>query len=224
MTSPSIPGFEIAAKNIPTYEAGGDYFDFIKIDDDKFAVAIGDVSGKGVSAALLMAYLQSAVRSLVLENHTIRDLLKKVNRLISKDTDLDKYITFFIAIINAKTGKMEYINAGHNPPILLHKDTQIEQLKKGGPILGFLSELDFESGTLSIKSGEVLLMYTDGVTEAMNDTEEEFGEERLIQQLISSAEKPVKDIQTEILKKVLDFTSDKEQRDDITLLVLKKCE
>jgi len=224
--SPAIQKFEIAAHNAPSREVGGDYYDVIPIDDGRIAVAIGDVSGKGVSAALLMANLQAAVRALAAERHDLDVLVSKINHLIFRNTDASKFITFFIGIINVNTGNIEFVNAGHNPPLLYHtngsSDGAVERLEGGGPILGVMDDIAFAKGFRKIEKDDVLLLYTDGVTEAMNRQEEEYGEERLIRQIRSLRTGTVSDIQQAILMSVDNFRQNAPQEDDITLLVVKR--
>lgn len=223
---PQINGYEVAGMNLPAMQVGGDYFDFIKLNERKTAFVIADVSGKGTPASLLMANLQSAVRSylkLYTENDfDISKVTEKINELIYENTASDKFITFFWGILDSEKNTFEYINAGHNPPFMLKKD-ELFKLTEGGFIIGIMNTgISYETGKVILGQGDTIVFYTDGVTEAMNISDEEYGEERLEEVLRKNNDKPPKIILNEIKDSILEFSKDTKQSDDITLIVLKK--
>lgn len=222
---PSIDGFDVAGITIPAREIGGDYYDLIKITDDKFGFVIADVCGKGIPASLLMANIQSIVHSYLQiysdVSYDIVEFTEKINRIVCENTATDKFITFFWGILNVKDNSFSYVNAGHNPPIILHKE-QILKLEKGGLILGVVKDgIKYESETLTLTKDDILVFYTDGVTEAADSNGNEFGEERLINLLKVHRHLPAKEILKNITEAIKSFSGNL-QTDDITLIVLKK--
>ena len=222
---PSITGFEVAGITIPAREIGGDYYDLIKIADDKFAFVIADVCGKGIPASLLMANIQSIVHSYLQiysdSAYNIEELTQKINKIVCGNTTSDKFITFLWGILNVSDNSFTYINAGHNPPIMIHND-KIYRLEKGGLILGVLEDgIKYESENLTLSKNDIIVFFTDGVTEALDSNGKEFGEERLINLIQTQRNLPAKEILKNITKAVKDFSGDF-QADDITLIVLKK--
>jgi sigma-B regulation protein RsbU (phosphoserine phosphatase) len=223
---PNIPGVDLAAQNIPTKQVGGDYYDVMMLDEHHLFLGIADVTGKGTPAALLMANLQASIKAYMTafnpETFDLSKVVGKINNIIYENTPADKFITFFCAIINLQTRTMISVNAGHNPPFLLKKSGEVRTLTKGGVILGVISTLvPYEVESTSLDSGDTLLLFTDGVTEAMNTAREEFGEERLISLLKSHADKPASTIIDTIVEETTRFQPAGEQHDDITLVCLK---
>ena len=223
---PEIPGYDIAGENISALQVGGDYYDIIKLTDTKTALVIADVSGKGTPASLLMANIQSAVHS-YLKLYTeidfdIAKVTEKINELIYENTSSEKFITFFWGILDSAQNTFEYINAGHNPPYLLHEN-KIIPLTEGGFMIGILDfGINYEVGKINLEKDDVLVFYTDGVTEAMNKTGEEFGDDRLTDIMKNCKECSSKKILEEINHSLLEFAVDTPQYDDITAIVLKK--
>lgn len=223
---PEIKNYDIAGMNLPALQVGGDYYDIIKLTETKLAIVIADVSGKGTPASLLMANIQSAVHSyLKLYDEASFDLAKvteKINELIYENTSPEKFITFFWGILDSENNTFEYINAGHNPPLLLKQD-EILNLSEGGFIIGILdSGINYEVGKIKLDKDDLIVFYTDGVTEANNKNEDEFGEERLTNVLKKNKDKSSEDILNQIKASIVEFTRDTSQYDDITLIVLKK--
>ena len=177
---PQIQGCDLAAGCQPARMVGGDYFDAIRLGDARAAIAIGDVSGKGMAAALLMSNLQAIVRAFAPGGLAPAELCAKANQLIAGNVAPGKYITFFYAVIDAVHMRLDYCNAGHNPPILRRRDGTVERLGEGGPVLGVLPGATYSAGAAELRSGDCLVLYTDGITEAFNSADEEFGEDRLI--------------------------------------------
>lgn len=219
---PEIPGFEIAAVNISSKQVGGDYYDAISLGDSRYVLAIGDVSGKGTPASLLMANLQASIRALVPSNLSMSELTKRVNDLMFENTSSDRFVTFFWGLLDVAKRSLTYVNAGHNHPYLVRVNGQMERLEKGGMILGIMSTLvPYEEDTIHLESGDFLVMFTDGVSEAMNKNGEEYSEPRLEEVLKSLRGKAAQEILDAIHLDVKTHTGDFPQSDDITLLVLK---
>lgn len=219
---PELPGFEIVATNIPSKQVGGDYYDVITAGDSRYVLAIGDVSGKGTPASLLMANLQATIRALVPLGLSMSELTKRVNDLIYETTTSDRFVTFFWGLFDASNGNLTYVNAGHDPPYLLRADGRIERLEKGGMILGIIrTMIPYEEETIQLRPGDLLVMFTDGVSEAMNESGEEYGEPRLEKVLKENANKPAQEVLDAIHRDVRNYCGDQPQSDDITLLVLK---
>jgi len=222
-TFPVLDSYEIMGYNIPSREVGGDYFDCIRLDDNRIALAIGDVSGKGAPASLLMSNLHAGLHTLIMTKTDITMILSKLNNLIQAHTTYDKFITFFYAEINILDRTITYSNAGHNPPFLFRKDGSNLTLDKGGLILGMMPNALYETETLQLLAGDFLLMFTDGVTEAMNSLEEEFDEWRLLNILKYAVKNNLKinDLINKVICEVRDFSQGLPQADDITMLGLK---
>ncbi|MBK9334631.1 MAG: PP2C family protein-serine/threonine phosphatase [Ignavibacteria bacterium] len=223
---PETKDYKIAGLNMPALQIGGDYFDVIKLTEDKLVLVIADVSGKGTPASLLMASIQSAVHSyLKLYKEGEFDLAKvteKINELIYENTSSEKFITFFWGILDNKENTFEYINAGHNPPLML-KSTGFSELTEGGFIIGILDiEMNYEIGKVHLEKDDLIVLYTDGVTEALNINNEEYGDRKLQNVINSEKTKNPKEIIDSIKDSLLEFSKDVPQYDDITLIVLKK--
>jgi sigma-B regulation protein RsbU (phosphoserine phosphatase) len=221
-TMPKFKKFDIHGLNVPSKFVGGDYFDIITIDNATVAVTIADVSGKGMPASLLMSHLQASLHSLVDDKYPLNKLVGRINRVIHNNTDMEKYITFFYAHIDLHHMEISYVNAGHNPPYLLHNNGKIEELIEGGIILGMMPDVDYEIGKRKLHSGDLLMMFTDGVTETMNADEDEYEEKRVIQFLKEKCrgKKPQK-INEVLLEDLREFSGDTPQTDDITMLTLR---
>ena len=222
-TFPKLDNFSVFGMNLPSRQVGGDYFDIINLDNEHIIFAIADVSGKGVPASILMSNLQASLNSLLYQHADLSAVVGKINDLIYKNTGMDKFITFFCAQVDLKENKMSYVNAGHNPPYLVHKDGNYIALDKGGLILGMMPNVRYDTGYIDIQKGDVFLSFTDGVTEAMNHEEKEFEEWRLVK-LLEKAQKYNWDIQqilNNILEELKEFTKGVPQMDDITMLGFK---
>jgi len=220
---PSIPQFDIAALTISSKEVGGDYYDVITRKQDEYVLAIGDVSGKGTPAALLMANVQAALRALAPLCSSVAETTGQINDLTCANTSGgSRFITFFWGILDAQTLQFRYTNAGHNPPYLLRKNGTMEKLGEGGMILGiFKTTTPYAEASVTLLPGDVLAMYTDGVSEAMNQNNEQFTEERLEAILKKSTHHAAKEIIRQIQKELENHTQETLQSDDITMLVLK---
>lgn len=220
---PTSDKLDIAAKNISSQQVGGDYFDILVTPDKHLLFAIGDVTGKGFPAALLMANLQAMLHVLLPIDITLSEASGKVNDIIYRNTPSDKFITFFWGIFNPENSEFRFVNAGHNPPIWIKSgETEPRELEEGGLILGAMPTMTpYEEQTVKLSTDDLLVFYTDGVTEAMNENEdEEFGEERLLKCIQEHRNKSAEKIQQAIIDAVEEFSVD-EQYDDITLIIIK---
>lgn len=220
-TLPKISNIDIVGNNVSSREVGGDYYDCIKLDEGLYGIAIADVSGKSTPAALLMANLQASLHALTLDHQDPVETVSHINNIIFRNTTLDKFITFFYCILDVKKGSIVYTNAGHNPPYLIHSDGSMETLETGGLILGIMADAPYESEEKALKPGDVLFMFTDGITEAMDEKEEEFGEERLEPLLKSLYSLPLAEIVETVEKNINDYAGTMPQADDMTILALK---
>ncbi len=221
-TIPQPPGYAIAGRNIPTHQVGGDYFDVISVDDCRLALVVADVSGKGVPAALLMANLQAALRLLVREPLSLKDMASRINRLIFQNTVPEQFATAFLAMLDVTTHRLSYVNAGHNYPILRRPDGRLHFLSSTGTILGLLPEYEFQEASLFLNPGDLLVIYTDGINEAVDPSNREFGEDRLQAVIQRQAHLPPPLLLEAILQATRRFADHMPQADDMTLLVLRR--
>ena len=219
---PLIDGYDFYAVNIPAKEVGGDYYDFINVNDNLLAFCLGDVSGKGLPAALLMSNLQATLRSQILFGLSCRQAISRSNLLLYQSIDAAKFVTLFLGIIEHSTNKLKFCNAGHNYPILISNDGEIKRLKEGGIILGCLPNFPYSEGEIELRDGDMLFVFSDGITEAMNSKKEEYGEEQLIEELLIIKNNSCREIAQKILMSVKTHIKDEPQYDDITLLIIKK--
>jgi serine phosphatase RsbU (regulator of sigma subunit) len=225
---PVVTGFQVVGASIPSREIGGDYFDFLAQGDDQIGIAIGDVSGKGMPAALLMSNLQASLHGQVMHPGSVSGVVERVNDLLVKSTDPHMFATFFYGLLDAGKATFTCTNAGHNPPILLRADGEIEELTTGGLLLGMLGEQVYQQNTVELAPGEIIVLYTDGITEAVgpaadeDDYEAMFGEEALFEVLRRNRHLPAAGIKDAILGAVSTHTSGVAQSDDITLVVIRR--
>ena len=219
---PEIPNYDIYGFNIPSRQVGGDYYDVITIDENHYALAIGDVSGKSVPAALLMANLQAALRVMIKQSIPLAEVVSNLNDLIFSNTDSDKYITFFIGILNREENRFQYVNAGHNPPLLCHPNGEIELLEDGGIILGMIPNYTYQPGEIKFDAGDLFYSFTDGVNEAVDPNEDEFGNEKLVAVIKTHRKKSSQQIAEAMLESITKFSQNNLQEDDVTMLILKR--
>ena len=220
--TPECKGFDIAGYMTPCYQVGGDYYDYIPIGTDRLGVAIADVSGKGVSASLLMASLRASLHSEVHLQYDMKKMAAKLNDFIHKSSAINSFITFFFCEVNMKSGELRYVNAGHNPPIILDKKGNIKRLESSGLCLGMFPDVEYNVLSTTLRPGDVTLLFTDGITESRNKENKEFEEEKLVKLLKKNAKLPAPELIKQIQKEVQTFTTDTEQMDDQTVVVIKK--
>ncbi len=223
---PRLAGATVAGACRPALGVGGDYYDVFDLGDGRLGLAVGDVSGKGISAALLMASLRASLRGVTLDNpRDFAKLMDKVNRLVYEASASNRYATFFFAAFDPLSRRLECVNAGHNPPILLRTGpdgrTTTMRLEADGPVVGLLPVAPYTEQVMTLEPGDVLLLYTDGISEAMTRQDEEWGEERLIAAAEKYKSKPAVEILRDIFDAADAFTAGAPQHDDMTLLVLK---
>lgn len=219
---PEIAGYKIAGKNIPAKEVGGDYFDFIPMENSKLAFCLGDISGKGIPAALLMANLQATIRAQTLMEMSAKTCVEKSNILLFRSTDINKFATFFYGILDPVKHEFSYCNAGHNPIFKFSQDGTCQRLQTGGTVLGIVENLPFAEETVPFNEGDVLLLYSDGVTEATNAAEEDYDEPRLIELATENRGDTPDELVQKIINSVMTFSGDTPQDDDITVVVIKR--
>ena len=216
---PQAPGLEISGSWRPARIVGGDYFDVFKLSESKLGLCIGDVSGKAMPAALLMCNLQAVVKALATESTSPSELVAKANRVMWVNTTEDKFITLFYAVVDAEARTLQFTNAGHNAPVLTHQDGTQVRLEEGGLIVGAFQEAAYAQGQIDLRSGDRLVMFTDGVTEAVNGEEEEFGENRLVAASLRGRQLSAEALHRFLLDLVTEFCGG-EFEDDATILVV----
>lgn len=219
---PVMEGYEFQGISFSCYEIGGDYYDFIEREDGKMLIALGDVSGKGTAAALLMSSLHAAVHAQVSAKNTLTETVKSVNQYLAHNTPANRFVTLFIAELDPATGEIHYINAGHNPPIIGRRDGTVAQLDSGGFPLGILPMAEYELGTLSLEPGEALVIYSDGVSEAANLSGEEFGLGRLSEVVSKNLNRSASGLRDRVESALSAFTQNAPAGDDITLVIVKR--
>jgi len=219
---PEIEGYDISGRSVPCRWVGGDYFDFIPLRENRLGLVIADVCGKGIPAAVIMSSLQAALHTLADQGMAMKTAISSLNRYLCRNTEDNKFATGFCGILEPSTNRFFYINCGHNPPFIFRKNGNLEKLNEGGLILGVIEERDYEQGRVDLNPGDVLLMYTDGVTEAENDKGELFGEERLAELVRGLLNKKSNEIIELIKDEVEKFAKDGQLEDDLTLVCVKK--
>jgi len=219
--APIVPGYELAGTARPHNEVGGDYFDFIPVSDSRLGLAIADVSGKGIPAGLLMAGFRMSLLAEIRNDFAIRAVMRKVNTLLHESIERDKFVTAFYGVLDYKNRMLIFSNAGHNPPILARADGSIELLVEGGVALGVLPDAVYEERPIAIHERDVLLLYTDGATEAESPSGEQFGQWRLEQLVSSLRERSADEILEAVVDEVLAWVAERGQNDDLTLMVVK---
>jgi sigma-B regulation protein RsbU (phosphoserine phosphatase) len=213
----------LAAFTMPARIVGGDYYDFVDMDDDRLGIVVADVSGKGVAAALLMSVVQTALRVISIEtNLTLGELTARMNRVLYQSTSAEKYATFFYAQLDRRALRLRYINAGHNPPYLVRCDnghSEVIELSTGGTVLGLFPESEYQEGEVQLRPGDLFVAFTDGVPEARNVAGEEFGEERLKSVLQNAAGAAAPEVSSQLSKTVREWIGGAEQHDDLTFVI-----
>jgi sigma-B regulation protein RsbU (phosphoserine phosphatase) len=225
---PKLKSLEVAGICIPGRVVSGDYYDYVRLDDRWTAIALGDVSGKGVSAALLMASIQSALHAQLkftgASSHPVLStatLMALISQQLYENTPPEKYATFFCSVYDDETGRLTYTNAGHLKPILV-RDGQATNLEGDGIVAGLLPNVKYEQQDVMLRTGDLLAVFSDGVPEAEDAAEHEFGEARLQELLVTQSDKPLDNIITAVTGTVEKWIHDPESRDDLTLVLLRK--
>jgi serine phosphatase RsbU (regulator of sigma subunit) len=221
--APSIAGWDFAGINIPCLTVGGDYFDYLERGEGKEWLVIADVSGKGTGPAILMASIQAALRALGgLGAISLQDLAERLNAIVYRSTELNRYVTAFFSCLDCSTGEMEYVNAGHCYPILMRRRGEVERLREGGPVIGLFPELKVVTGRTTIEKGDLLVMYTDGLSETRSPEGEEFEDQRILAALGGMIGRPSQEIVARLVAGVRVFAADAGLSDDLTLMVAQR--
>jgi len=220
--APQVRGADLAGFNAPCRTVGGDYYDFFPYPDSRVGLALGDVSGKGMPASLMMMGLHARVQVLAEDPSDLAALMSRLNKATCVKCPSNRFITFFFCVLDASTGELRFANAGHNPPIVVRATGEVEMLEGGGPVLGILPAAPYTERRVHLAEGDMLVLYSDGVTEANNPNFDEFGEDRLIDLVQRYRNDPAGAIVQAITRSVTDFAAGAPQADDITLLVAKR--
>ena len=219
---PIVPGYELQGISFPCYEIGGDYYDFIKRDDGRLVITLGDVSGKGTAAALLMSSLHAAIHAQTGSHETLVETISAVNRYLADNIPPNRFVTLFYAELDPESGALSFLNAGHNPPLIVHSAGTVEQLASGGLPLGIKADADYREGRTLLQPGDVLVIYSDGVTEAASPNGEEFGPTRLYEVVSRNVEASAAGIRDRIESALTKFSQGTKTADDITLVIVKR--
>jgi len=220
--NPTCDNFDIAGSNIPCYQVGGDYYDFIEIDSCRLGIVIADVSGKGVSASLLMASLRAALHSEIHPLYVLEEMAGKLNNFVHRSSASSSFITFFFSELNRENGDLIYVNAGHNPPLILKKKGPVQRLESSGLCLGMFPSSTYKIGKTTLESGDLALLFTDGITESRNKDNEEFTEERLINLVKKHGKLNTQDLIDKIHETLDSFTKGADPMDDMTVIAIKR--
>jgi len=218
---PELAGFDISAYNFPTEEVSGDYYDWVRIYDDQIGIVIADVSGKGVPAALLMAFLRASLRAATHIGYAPHISMSKVNYLLWESIERNQFVTGFYGTLDATNRTLAYSNAGHNPPFLLDAEGKAHFEKRGGVPLGMFRDTRYYEYYATIESGQMLVLYTDGVTEAMNPAGEEYGLDRLVDAARRGRDLSARELINSIHREVIDWTDGLGATDDVTFFIVK---
>ncbi len=220
--NPQIHGYDIAGTNIPSEQVGGDYYDFINIVDGQTGIVIGDVSGKGIPAALIMASFRSSLLAEIRNNYSIGTICRKVNSLVYESVRAGNFVSAVYGVLDSKNHIFTFSNCGHNLPIHIKSDGQVDYLKEGGQVMGVSPDVPYEQRPVVINAGEIIVLYTDGVTEVFDDDGREFGIQRLIGVVKENQNRPAFEILNKIVESVRMFSSQNHIFDDLTAIVLKR--
>jgi len=219
---PRVESFNISGLNISCYEVGGDYFDYVPVDPYRLGIAVGDVSGKGIGAALLMASLRAAFRAEVHAGYRIEDMAARINDFVHQSSAVSSFITFIYCEIDRRNHEVRYVNAGHAPPIVMRTDGSVETLESTGFCLGMFSGAVYEAKSIRLGEGDILLLYSDGIPDARNGEGAEYTLDRLISLLHSNAVRAAADIVAAVTDDADRFIGDAPVFDDRTIVVVKK--
>jgi phosphoserine phosphatase RsbU/P len=219
---PDVPGTDLAGFNAACRTVGGDYYDFFPFPDGRVALALGDVSGKGMPASLMMMALHARVQVLAEDPGELGAFMSRLNKATCAKCPSNRFITFFFCVLDTKTGDLAFANAGHNPPILIRASGEAEMLEGGGPVLGILPIAPYREQHTRLERGDMLVLYSDGVTEANNLNHDEYDEARFIEVLQANHQKPAMEIVNAVNRSLAEFTAGAPQADDITLVVAKR--
>ncbi len=219
---PVVPGYEFQGISFPCYEIGGDYYDFIQREDGRLVIALGDVSGKGTAAALLMSSLHASIHAQTGSHDSLVETISAVNRYLADNIPSNRFVTLFYAELDPESGALSFLNAGHNPPLIVHAAGTVEQLASGGLPLGIKANAEYREGRTTLQRGDVLVIYSDGVTEAASPSGEEFGPTRLYEVVSRNVDSSAAGIRDRIESALTKFSQGTQAADDITLVIVKR--
>jgi len=218
---PQLPGFDIAVSNRMSLEAGGDYYDFIQLAPDTMLTVVADVEGKGVGSAMVMANLQATLHALLAHLHSLERLVESLNDMMLADTRGQKYMTMFVTLLDQPHRTLHYVNAGHVPPAVVRSNGTVDYLREGGMVVGMFPGVKFDRGHVRMEKGDIFVACTDGITEAMNAEDEEFGSPRLAELVARERALPAAEIVQSVLKEVDQFSRGGTHEDDRVILIMK---
>lgn len=221
-TRQESPGIELYARLDPAKEVSGDLYDFFFVEPGKLCFVVGDVSGKGIAAGIFMAVTRTLIRATAVPGRNPLDILNRVNAQLARENQANLFVTMILGLVDTQSGKIVYGQGGHNPPVLLSAEGKSAYEPPGGMPLGVFDDAKFGERELQLKPGETLLVYTDGVTEAMNEARDLFGEDRLLEAVTRQAGRTAEKLTERVVEKVEDFVREAERSDDITLLAIKR--
>ncbi len=219
---PDIPGYDLYGRNIPSFEVGGDYYDFIKIVEGQYGIAIGDVSGKGIPASLIMASFRASLIAEIRNNYALRTICRKVNNLLCESVRPGSFVTAVYGVLDSKNHVFTFANCGHCLPILLRSDGNVEYLREGGPLFGVTPEAKYEERPVYINPGDIIYLYTDGISEVFDRDDEELGLDRLTDIVCENRERPSAEILDAVYLAARQFASPEHVFDDLTMIVVKR--
>jgi sigma-B regulation protein RsbU (phosphoserine phosphatase) len=219
---PAVPGYDIACSGLPARSVGGDYYDFIPLEGGRLALCVADVSGKGMPAALLMANLQATIRSQALAGASPSECARRSNRLLFHSTDARRFITCFYGLLDLASGRFDYSNAGHDRPLVVRPDGTRALLDAGGLLLGVTEEHRYDEGTVGLEPGDLLILYSDGITEALDPDDRMFGLEGLEATIARARPGTAQEIVDGVIAAVSAHARGRAQADDMTLVVLRR--
>ena len=219
--SPEFPGWTIWLYTRPANEVGGDLVDYLRLDENKAVLTMADIAGKGLKAALLTAKLQATVRALATEINSLSDFGKKINKIFHRDSLPNLFASMLFMQIDSESGKVNYLNAGHFPPLII-KDKEIKEFPKGDAALGLIADAEYNEQTITLEQNEILIAYSDGVSEARNENGEFFGMERFFKIIRNSSTNPPQLIGKYIISQLEQFIGDSPASDDISLIIMKR--
>jgi sigma-B regulation protein RsbU (phosphoserine phosphatase) len=218
-TPPQIPGLDLASVYVPCFELGGDFFDFILLPDDNIGLAVADVSGKGIPASLIMASVRAFLRAQVDNVYFLYEVLRRINLMVCRDTKMGEFVTLFYGVLDGRSRRFTYCNAGHSPPLLL-RDGKVIELTTDNMVLGVNCEEDYKQAFIDLQKGDLLLLYTDGLTDAMNFRQETWGRQRLTQ-VFQMGGATAEIVAQNILWEMRKYVGLAKRTDDITMIVAR---
>ncbi len=221
-SAPAVSGLELAGYNAPCRTVGGDYYDFFAYPSGRVAMVLGDVSGKGMAASLMMMGLQARVQVLIDEPDDLAATITRLNRITAANCPPARFITLFLCVLDGQTGELVYTNAGHNAPLILRASGGFESLTEGGPPLGILSNFTYHEYRTRLEPGDILAIYSDGVTEAVSPEDEEFETDHLAHSIHSHSTEPPADIIARINEDIFTWTQGAPAADDVTLILARR--